>query len=52
MWKPQNNTSGFSIIVAILVSAFLIILSMGVLDLILGEQRNTRIIYNTISGYA
>jgi hypothetical protein len=52
MWTPQQNKSGFSIIVAILVSAFLIVLSMGVLDLILWERRITKVVYNTISGYA
>ncbi|MDD2487602.1 MAG: hypothetical protein PHS92_04510 [Candidatus Gracilibacteria bacterium] len=48
----KNNKSGFSVIVAILITAFLVILSSGVLFLVLKENSNTRIVYNTISSYA
>jgi len=50
--KIINNKSWFSVVVAILVSAFLIVISMWVLDLILGEQRITRTVSDTISTYA
>jgi hypothetical protein len=52
MWKPHNNKAWFSIVVAMLVTAFLIVLSMWVLDLILGDRKITRVVYNSISTYA
>lgn len=47
-----NNKSGFSVIVAILITAFLTVLSSGILILVLQENNNSSIVYNTISTYA
>ena len=47
-----NNITWFSSIVAILLTAFLVIVSSWVLWIVLQESKNTRIVYNSISTYA
>ncbi|EKE26321.1 MAG: hypothetical protein ACD_4C00337G0009 [uncultured bacterium (gcode 4)] len=48
----KNNKSWFSVIIAMLITAFLIVLSSGILFIVLQETKNSRIVYNTISSYA
>ncbi|EKE28567.1 MAG: hypothetical protein ACD_3C00043G0006 [uncultured bacterium (gcode 4)] len=47
-----NYNSWFSSIVAILLTAFLVVVSAWVLSIVLQESRNTRLVYNSISTYA
>ncbi|EKE30129.1 MAG: hypothetical protein ACD_2C00038G0006 [uncultured bacterium (gcode 4)] len=49
--KTKHN-SWFSTIVAILLTAFLVVVSAGVLSIVLQESKNTRLVYNSISTYA
>ncbi|MCK9272163.1 hypothetical protein M0P65_01320 [Candidatus Gracilibacteria bacterium] len=46
------NKKGFSTIIAMLLTAFLIILSSGILFLVLQESKITRTVFNTVSTYA
>ncbi len=50
-YKPKTK-SWFSVIIAMLITAFLVILSSWILSLIVQESKNTRITFNTISTYA
>lgn len=47
----KNINTWFSVIMAILITAFLVILSAWVLLLVLQEQKNTRLVYNSIATY-
>lgn len=48
----QQYKSWFSSIVAILLTAFLVVVSAWVLWIVLQESKNTRLVYNSISTYA
>lgn len=49
--KKIHNSKGFSVIIAILLTAFLVTLSSWILGIVLQESRNSRLVYNTISTY-
>ncbi|MDD2565295.1 MAG: hypothetical protein PHZ26_00955 [Candidatus Gracilibacteria bacterium] len=48
----MKNKKGFSVIIALLITAFLIILSSGILTIVVQETKNTRLVFNAISTYA
>lgn len=48
----KKNNKWFSIILALLITAFLIILSSWILTLVVHETKNTRLVYNAISTQA
>lgn len=54
MKKIKNNSQKakwFSVIIAILITAFLVTLSSWILGIVLQESRNSKLVYNTISTY-
>jgi hypothetical protein len=48
----NKKNKWFSLIIALLITAFLVVLSSWILTLVLQESKNTRLVFNTISTYA
>jgi len=48
----MRNKRWFSVIISLLITAFLIILSSWILTIVVQENKNTRLVYNSISTYA
>ena len=49
---PRTRKRWFSIIIVMLIVGFLIVLSTWVLTLVIQENKNTRLVYNSVATYA
>lgn len=47
-----KNRKWFSVIISVMITAFLIVVSSWILLLVVQESKNTRLVYNSISTYA
>lgn len=47
----MRNNKWFSVVIAIMITAFLIVISSWILVLVIQESKNTRLVFNSISTY-